>query len=172
MDPWLRHGGSAVRSKAISKRRQRRSISGSLTSRSRGIAALNVGRVPGFMARSQAPWVRDSGARTAVGSCDGRVCEVVAAEPGRLFAFRTVPERFDPSRADSTTWSYSLSPQGTGTRVTHSYEITKPPIGVFKLVYGRLLPHHRDMRPRMTETLDALRVELDGSGSPADGREA
>jgi Polyketide cyclase / dehydrase and lipid transport len=101
-----------------------------------------------------------------------RMCEVVAAEPGRMFAFRTVPERFDPSRADSTTWSYSLSSQGTGTRVTHSYEITKPPIGVFKLLYGRLLPHHRDMRPRMTETLDALRVELDASGSPANGRDA
>jgi hypothetical protein len=34
-----------------------------------------------------------------------RVCEVIAAEPGRRFAFRMVPERIDLSRRDSTTWS-------------------------------------------------------------------
>jgi hypothetical protein len=40
-----------------------------------------------------------------------RVCEVVEAEPGRFFAFRTVPERVDLSRADSTTWRYELVPR-------------------------------------------------------------
>ena len=42
-------------------------------------------------------------------------CEVVTAEPGRSFAFRTVPERLDPTRVDSTTWSYVLEPEGTST---------------------------------------------------------
>ncbi|MCW2712672.1 MAG: hypothetical protein JWP24_2866 [Marmoricola sp.] len=46
-------------------------------------------------------------------------CEVVAAEPGRAFAFRTLPERLDPSRRDSTTWSYRLEPTADGTRVEH-----------------------------------------------------
>jgi Polyketide cyclase / dehydrase and lipid transport len=90
-----------------------------------------------------------------------RVCEVTEAEPGRRFSFRTVPERLDPMRADSTTWSYLLVPEGAGTRVTHAYRITKWPAGPFKWLYGRVFPQHRDMRPQMTQTLEALRAELE-----------
>jgi hypothetical protein len=89
-----------------------------------------------------------------------RVCEVTTAEPGRSFAFRTIPIRIDPSRNDSTTWSYTLTAEGSGTRVTHSYSITTPPLAPFKTIYGRLLPHHRDMRPHMTHTLESLRDKL------------
>jgi hypothetical protein len=89
-----------------------------------------------------------------------RVCEVVAAEPGRTFAYRTVPERLDPSRADSTLWSYELEPQGEGTLVRHRYEIRKLPVQPFRWFYGSYLAHHRDMRPQMQETLEALRGEL------------
>jgi hypothetical protein len=89
-----------------------------------------------------------------------RVCEVTAAEPGRSFAFRTVPTRIDPSRNDSTTWSFTLTPEGSGTRVAHSYTITKQPLAPFKAIYGRLLPHHRDMRPQMIHTLESLRDKL------------
>ena len=85
-----------------------------------------------------------------------RVCEVVEAEPARVFAFRTVPERFDPSRRDSTTWRYEIFPDGDGARVRHSYEIIVPPLPPFRAVYGVLLPHHRDMRPSMEHTLEAL----------------
>lgn len=85
-----------------------------------------------------------------------RVCEVLEAEPGRLFAFRTVPERLDVSRADSTTWRYELSPEDGGTLVRHSYEITRMPMPPFRTIYGVLLPHHRDMRPAMQHTLDRL----------------
>lgn len=85
-----------------------------------------------------------------------RVCEIVAAEPGEVFAFRTVPERLDPSRRDSTTWRYDLSAHPDGTLVQHSYEITVPPLRPFKAVYGVLLPHHRDMRPSMRHTLYQL----------------
>jgi hypothetical protein len=92
-----------------------------------------------------------------------RVCEVLEADPGRRFSFRTVPERFDPSRTDSTTWSYLLVPEGTGTRVTHAYRITKWPSRPIKSLYGRFFPQHRDMRPQMTHTLEALRAELEGS---------
>ncbi|HET8603668.1 MAG TPA: SRPBCC family protein [Marmoricola sp.] len=89
-----------------------------------------------------------------------RVCEVVAAEPGRRFAFRTVPERFDPTRADSTTWSYELEPVDGGTRVRHSYEITRMPWPPLKAAYGILLSHHRDMRPAMRLTLERLAQRL------------
>jgi hypothetical protein len=85
-----------------------------------------------------------------------RTCEIVEAEPGRVFAFRTVPTRLDPSRSDSTTWRYELIEQGDRTLVRHSYEITRPPLPPFKALYGVLLPQHRDMRPAMQHTLDAL----------------
>jgi hypothetical protein len=96
-----------------------------------------------------------------------RVCEVLVADPGRAFAFRTVPERRDPSRRDSTTWSYTFEPDGDGTRVVHSYEITQLPSPFFRAVYGRLLSHHRDMRPQMLATLEALRSSVENS--PAAG---
>ena len=85
-----------------------------------------------------------------------RVCEIVKAEPGRTFAFRTLPERFDPSRMDSTTWMYELAPEGSGTRVTHSYRISRLPLWPFRVLYGWIMPHHRDMRPQMQRTLEAL----------------
>jgi hypothetical protein len=85
-----------------------------------------------------------------------RVCEILEARPGQAFAFRTVPERFDPTRFDSTTWRYDLVPEGSGTLVRHSYEITQPPLRPLKAVYGVLLAQHRDMRPAMQHTLDAL----------------
>ena len=90
-----------------------------------------------------------------------RVCEVIEADPGRSFAFRTIPERIDVSRADSTTWRYTLEPTGQGTTVTHSYEITKLPLAPFRRLYGWLLPHHCDMRPQMASTLANLKVTLE-----------
>ena len=92
-----------------------------------------------------------------------RVCEVVEARPGEAFAFRTVPERWDPSRRDSTTWRYELEPEGDATLVRHSYEITLAPLPPLKALYGVLLPHHRDMRPSMQHTLDALARTVTGS---------
>ena len=89
-----------------------------------------------------------------------RVCEVIEARPGHAFAFRTIPERYDLSRRDSTTWRYDLIPDGQQTTVRHSYEITTPPLRVFKAVYGVLLPQHRDMRPAMRQTLEALAKSL------------
>lgn len=94
-----------------------------------------------------------------------RVCEVVEVDPNRRFAFRTVPERFDLSRADSTTWRYELVPVDGRTLVRHSYEITRMPRAPFKALYGILLPQHRDMRPAMAVTLQRLAGSLAGSGA-------
>ena len=80
-----------------------------------------------------------------------------AAQPGRAFAFRTLPERLDVSRRDSTTWRYDLEPADGATRVRHSYEITQLPRRPIRAVYGVLMPHHRDMRPHMRANLEALR---------------
>lgn len=90
-----------------------------------------------------------------------RRCEVIDAQPGRTFAFRTVPERLDVSRRDSTTWRYDLEPaDGGGTRVVHSYRITALPSPPLRAVYGVLLPDHRDMRPQMQVNLDALHTHF------------
>jgi hypothetical protein len=95
-----------------------------------------------------------------------RVCEVIEARPGDAFAFRTVPHRFDPSRADSTIWRYHLDPDGDATITTHEYEIVQLPSPLFRAVYGRLLPHHRDMRPHLAHTLEALKRELEQAQEP------
>jgi hypothetical protein len=87
-----------------------------------------------------------------------RRCEVVTAEPGRAFAFRTLPERFDVTRHDSTTWRYDLEPVDGGTRVVHSYDVTMPPVRPVRALFGVLLPQHRDMRPQMQVNLEALRA--------------
>ena len=89
-----------------------------------------------------------------------RRCEVVAAEPGRTFAFRTLPERIDLTRRDSTTWRYDLEPVVGGTRVAHSYEISRLPLRPMRALYGVLLPHHRDMRPQMQANLEVLRDQF------------
>lgn len=125
-----------------------------------------------------AEWMPGTAARAVVGARFrghnrsgiarwSRVCEVVEADPGRRFAFRTVPERFDPSRADSTTWRYELIPVDGRTLVRHSYEITQMPRAPFKALYGVLLPQHRDMRPAMRLTLQRLADSLAGSGRRA-----
>jgi hypothetical protein len=89
-----------------------------------------------------------------------RRCEVVTAEPAVAFAFRTLPERWDISRQDSTTWSYRLEQVERGTRVTHSYEITTLPHQPLRWIFGMLLPDHRDMRPQMAHNLAVLRDQL------------
>lgn len=91
-----------------------------------------------------------------------RRCEVTEAEPRRAFAFRTLPERMDPTRRDSTTWRYDFEPTDGGTRVSHSYEITVLPLRPLRAVYGRLLPDHRDMRPQMAANLAALEQVVAG----------
>ena len=87
-----------------------------------------------------------------------RVCEVVTATRGEAFVFRTVPERFDPTRQDSSVWGYLFEPDGTGTQITHYYTLVQPPRSLLLTLYGILLPHHRDARPALRHTLEQLKV--------------
>ena len=93
-----------------------------------------------------------------------RVCEVVTAEPGREFSFRTVPTWAYP---DSTLWSYRFAPSGGGTDVTESYEVVKLPPRFLIALYRRMLPHHMDMRPHMQRTLEAMKQVAEADGVPA-----
>jgi hemerythrin-like domain-containing protein len=87
-----------------------------------------------------------------------RVCEVVTAKRGEEFAFQTVPERFDPTRRDSSVWGYHFEPDGTGTRITHYYTLVQPPQPWLLTLYGILMPHHRDARPALRHTLEQLQA--------------
>ena len=87
-----------------------------------------------------------------------RVCEVVTAKRGEEFAFQTVPERFDPTRRDSSVWGYHFEPDGTGTRITHYYTLVQPPEPWLLTLYGILMPHHRDARPALRHTLEQLQA--------------
>lgn len=87
-----------------------------------------------------------------------RVCEVVAATRGEAFAFRTVPERSDPTRRDSSIWGYRFEPDGTGTRITHYFNLVQPPQPWLLTLYGILMPHHRDARSALRCTLEQLKA--------------
>ena len=90
-----------------------------------------------------------------------RICEVVIATRGEAFAFRTVPERFDPSHRDSCVWGYRFEPDGTGSRITHYYNFVQPPQPWLLTLYGILMPHHRDARPALRHTLEQLKMAAD-----------
>lgn len=90
-----------------------------------------------------------------------RVCEVVEADRGRRFAFRTIPHPVDFTRADSTIWGYTIEPDRDGSVVTHDYRIVRLPVPGWRQVLGVVFPHHRDMRPHLEHTLRALQVELE-----------
>jgi len=91
-----------------------------------------------------------------------RICEIVAAEPGREFAFWTIPGH-GPS-ADSTTWRWDIETAGDVTRVTQSYEITKMPQRWFLPIVKRFMPHHLDMRDHIRQTLEALKTTAEQDG--------
>lgn len=86
---------------------------------------------------------------------------VLVADPGREFAFAR-SERF----AGTVEWRYRLAPEGGGTRVTESYEVTRPitPIGWF--IIGRLAgctDRRSDLRRGMEQTLERLKGLLEST---------
>lgn len=83
-----------------------------------------------------------------------RLVEVVTADPGREFAFRTLPDRLNK---DSTTWRYRLVPDDTGTRLQHSYEIHAMPKFPVSWIMKLFLRHHADMRPQIAESLERIK---------------
>jgi len=80
--------------------------------------------------------------------------EVVAAEPGRAFAFET--------QQSGTRWSYRLEPDGDGTLVTEERAAFKarPLLArVFSvLALGGVADHDEEMRDGMRATLERLKA--------------
>lgn len=79
---------------------------------------------------------------------------VTVAEPGREFAFSRTEKG-----AGTIVWRYVLTPEGTGTRVAESYEVTTPVTlfgwFIISVVYGNK-DRRGDLRRGMTQTLERL----------------
>lgn len=87
-------------------------------------------------------------------------CEVVEAEPGRIFAFRT-------SGSPNTVWRYRFEPVDGGTHVTESFEMAKP-LGTFSRLLTRVTTGVTDRRSDMEEgartTLARLKAVAEAAG--------
>ena len=81
----------------------------------------------------------------------GRTCEIVTAEPYEL-VWRTVPTALYP---DSTEWTIRLHRAGNTTRIEQSFHVIRGP-KVLAVIYGLLLPAHRDRTAALTEDLRRL----------------
>ncbi len=86
-----------------------------------------------------------------------RICEITAAEPGRSFAFYTIPGSV--ISRDSILWRYDIASTGKNRcEVTESYEVLQqPPPQLLRLI-GAIAPHHLDPRPQMQTTLQRLKA--------------
>jgi ribosome-associated toxin RatA of RatAB toxin-antitoxin module len=91
---------------------------------------------------------------------------IIAADRGREIAWSRTE-----AIGGTLEWRYRFEPEGTGTRVIESYEVTKqlPLIGWFLIgtVFG-LKDRRRDLRASMLRTLDRI-AELTEAKAPAAG---
>lgn len=89
---------------------------------------------------------------------------ITVAEPGREIAWaRTEPF------AGTVLWRYRFEPEGSGTRVTESYEVTRPLrlMGWFIIgtLYG-MKDRRSDLRASMERTLDRLAELTESAAEP------
>lgn len=90
---------------------------------------------------------------------------MTTAGPGREFAF----SRTEPF-AGTVVWHYHFEPEGNGTQVTESYEVTRPVTRVGWFVIEKVFgcPDRRtELRAGMEETLQRLKalVEEEPAGA-------
>ena len=86
--------------------------------------------------------------------------EVVAAEPGKEFAF----SRKAPGSA--VVWRYTLSPEGTGTKLTESYEVTKQAPAAMNWLAMKLLgskDREADLAENMRTTLARIKAAAESA---------
>lgn len=88
---------------------------------------------------------------------------ITVADPGREFAFSRTEKG-----AGTIVWRYVFTPEGTGTRVTESYEVTTPVTlfgwFVIGVIYGNK-DRRGDLRRGMTQTLERLATLAETSSS-------
>ena len=96
-----------------------------------------------FRGRNRSRWLRWS-----------RTCEMVAVDPPRRIAWRTVAT---PMYVDSTEWSVHLEPAATGTRIVQEYRVTRCPRW-WEWIAVRLIPGHIDRTAALTDDLRRIGV--------------
>ena len=80
---------------------------------------------------------------------------VVAAQPGREFAFSRTEKL-----SGTLVWRYQLEPDGTGTCLTESYEVTHPISRLGWFIIGRLFgcrDRRAELRAGMDQTVQRIR---------------
>ena len=77
---------------------------------------------------------------------------VIAADPGRRFAFAVGANPHDPN----TTWTWDLEPTADGTTVRLSYEMHHEPLVV--LIYYRVTRQPQRVRESVSATLNRLKA--------------
>ena len=90
---------------------------------------------------------------------------VTVADRGREFAFSRTEKG-----AGTITWRYVFTPEGGGTRVTESYEVTRPVTSLGWFIIGVLYGNkdrRGDLRRGMTETLRRLAALVEQREPPA-----
>ena len=90
---------------------------------------------------------------------------VTVAEPGQELAFSRTEKL-----AGTVVWRYRFEPEGAGTRVVESYEVTEPLTRAGWFVIGRLFgcrDRRAELRDGMRQTLDRLRTEAERSSTAA-----
>jgi hypothetical protein len=87
---------------------------------------------------------------------------VVTAEPGREFAFSRT-EKF----SGTLVWRYRFEPDGNGTRLTESYEVTRPVSRLGWFIIDRLFGCHdrrTELHAGMQQTLQRIRETAERDG--------
>ncbi|HEX8771320.1 MAG TPA: SRPBCC family protein [Acidimicrobiales bacterium] len=109
-------------------------------------------RFKGYNRRGKAKW--------------STICEVIEAEPGRLFAFAV-----GGAAKPETVWRYRVAPIPEGVEVSESFELVKP-LGFFSRLVTRVTTGVKDRRGDLEEgvrsTLAALKHAAE-SDAPANG---
>lgn len=81
-----------------------------------------------------------------------RTCELTELEPPRVIAWRTLPSALFP---DSCDWRIELTPSGSGTRITLTYQVRVLPRW-YGWVVGVINPSHADRSAALTGDLERL----------------
>jgi hypothetical protein len=86
-----------------------------------------------------------------------RTNEITGIQPGRTMVWRTLPTKLYP---DSTEWRVEVQPEGTGSAVCESYQITYLPRSLEIFLYW-FNPDHRDRRHDLEQDLLKLKAYVE-----------
>jgi hypothetical protein len=89
---------------------------------------------------------------------------VIAAQPGREFAFSRTEKL-----AGTLIWRYQLEPDGNGTRLTESYQVTRPVSGLGWFIIGRLYgcrDRRAELQAGMKQTMQRIREAAEHDITP------